>query len=174
MSTTNSKQYSHAIYEIAKEENTLNKYFDLSLAILDVSKDMKLFEYLSSNIDIKSKFELIELITEDETHYKNWLKILIKSGRSKSIKNSIDEFIKLYNKEKNIISGVAWTTEQIDRKVLKEIESKISKKLDKNVFIENKIDKEIIGGIKLVVEDNIWDNTIKTKLKEMLNIKEVK
>jgi F0F1-type ATP synthase delta subunit len=35
------------------------------------------------------------------------------------------------------------------------------------VNLKNIIDKEIIGGIKVVVEDDVWDYTIENQIKEL-------
>jgi len=43
----------------------------------------------------------------------------------------------------------------------------MSKKLDTNVYLKNIIDKEIIGGIKVVVEDDVWDYTIASQIRDL-------
>ncbi len=165
------RQYAQAIYELAKENNLVNDYLDISLAIVDVFNfEPKLKKYLSSqSVNHIEKKELIsEILNDSDEFYKNWLFILIDNGKSKHIREYIEEYIKLYNKDNNVTKGIAWTVTPIEQKTLEKIQEKVSKKLDKKVMIENKIDKEIIGGIKLQVEDDIWDNSIKNKLIQLL------
>lgn len=165
------KQYAQAIYDIAKENNKVNDYLEVSLAILDVIKnEPNLIPYLSSyDVKHKDKTELVNDLTNEYEFYKNWLLIIIESGRARYIKEYINEYINIYNKENGIVRGYVWTTELVDNTLIKRLEEKISKKLDKQVMLENKINNELIGGIKLEVGDNIWDNTIKNKLVQLLN-----
>ncbi len=166
------KEYAKAIYEIAREENKIQDFLDLSLAITDAfTNEPKVQEYLSSPTisHIEKKEFINEIIDSNFNLYINWLSIIIDDKKSKYIKDYIDEFIKIYNNENNIVKGYVWTTELIDKELIKRIEEKISKKLNKKVMFENQIDKNLIGGIKLQVEDDIWDNSIKNKLIQVLN-----
>ena len=164
------KQYSQAIYELASENKLMNKYIDLSLALINVSgSNEKVFVYLSSpDVNHDQKKELIEQIVGEYKYYKNWLNILVDAGKSRHILNCIEEFIHIYNKENNIVEGYAWTTEPLKQEVINTIEKKVTKKINKKVMIKNKIDKQLIGGIKLEIGDDVWDNTIKNKLVQLI------
>lgn len=170
MINVNARQYSEAIYEIAKEENLVEDYIQLSLAIINVSnEDEKIFNYLSSNeITSNEKKDLIKELTCDYELYNNWLNILIDSGKSKFIKEYIKELINIYNKEQGIVKGCAYTTSFIDNDLLKQLEKSSSEKIGKKVMLVNKLDKELIGGIRLEINDDVWDNSIKNKLKQLL------
>lgn len=170
----NLKQYTNAIFEIASENNLLDDYLELSVAILNIFNENKDFESFLANysVDVEQKKKLIELITLENKFYKNWLYILIESGKQKFIKEYINEFINMYNEKNNIIKGFAWTTELIDQSIIKKLEDTISKKLNKKIMIENRINRELIGGIKLEVGDDVWDNSIKNKLMQLLTTKE--
>ena len=75
--------------------------------------------------------------------------------------------MKRINKEKGILNGVIYTTELLESNQTKQIEEAMSKKLDIKVQLTNLQDKEIIGGIKVVVEDDVWDYTIASQIKEL-------
>lgn len=166
----NKRQYAQAIYDLAKENNKVKDYLDLSLAILDVDlNNPKLFEYLSHwEIEKNEKKNLINELFFGFEYYGNWLSIIIDSGKARYIKDFINEFIKIYNEDNDIVKGFAWTTKPIDKKIIEKFEKKISLILKKNIMLENRINKEIIGGIKIEIGDNVWDNTIKNKLTQLL------
>ena len=170
MNNIKARQYTQAIYDIADENNQIKDYLNLSLAIIDVGlHNDKLFSYLGHpEVDPNDKKEIISDLTSEYEYYKNWLYVIIDSGKSKYIKEYINDFIKIYNEQNNIIKGYVWTTEPIDKELSLQLEKLVSKKIDKKVMLENRINKEIIGGIKLEVGDNVWDNSIKNKLMQLL------
>ena len=54
------------------------------------------------------------------------------------------------------------------------MESKISKMLNANVTLQNKIDESLLGGFKIQVEDYILDDSMQNrlnKLKETITLK---
>ncbi len=164
------RQYAQAIYDIAKENNQLSDYLDLALALIDTANHNKeFFEFLGSgNVSINEKSVLIKDITDGSEYFTNWLLILLESGKGRYLREYINEYINIYNEEHGISKGYVWTTEPVDQEIINRFEELISKKLDKEVKLQNKINKEIIGGVKLEVGDNVWDNTIKNKLIQLI------
>ncbi len=164
------RQYAQAIYEVAKESNQVNDYLDLAIALIDAGNhNPELFDYLASgSVALNEKSVLIKDITQGNEFFSNWLLILLESGKGRYLREYINEYINMYNEEHGISNGYVWTTEPIDQSVISKFEELLSKKLDKEIKLQNKINKEIIGGVKLEVGDNVWDNTIKNKLLQLL------
>ncbi|BDU67390.1 MAG: ATP synthase subunit delta [Candidatus Tyloplasma litorale] len=167
---TKIKPFAKALYEIAKEQFNQKDYLDLSLAIIDLLKnDNKILNYLGSyEVKFEDKKELIKELTHGFKYYFNWLCILVEQGNGRHIHEFINGYINIYNEKNGIVKGYAWTTEWLDIKVIEKLGKNISKKINKKVMFENRINKDLIGGIRLEVEDNVWDNTVKGKLMEIL------
>lgn len=170
MKVTGIRQHAEAIYDLAVEENKLSDYLELSIAIINVfNEESNLNKYLSSSsVTIEEKQALISDIADGNEFYKNWLLILVEQGKAKHIRSYVEGFIKYYNKQNGITEGIIWSTEVLSQEEIHKLEEASSSKVDKKVSLLNKIDKELIGGIKLEIEDNVWDNTIKNKLVNLL------
>ena len=55
------------------------------------------------------------------------------------------------------------------------LQNKLSEKLGKNVFLENVVDKDIIGGVLVKVQDKIIDASIKGQLDRIQkNLKDIR
>ena len=52
---------------------------------------------------------------------------------------------------------------------LKKIEEKISQELNKKITLKNLIDKELIGGFKVVVGSIVIEDSVKSELKAIKN-----
>ena len=50
---------------------------------------------------------------------------------------------------------------------IKELEEKLSEKYNKNVTLENKVDKSILGGVLVRLGNEEIDGTVKTRLDKM-------
>jgi F-type H+-transporting ATPase subunit delta len=100
------------------------------------------------------KHNLVNEITEDDL-FRKFIYVVIDEKRSKQLGFILEKFVKRINKEKGILNGIIYTTEKLDSDQVKQIEQGLSKKLDSKVNLKNIIDKEIIGGIKVVVEDDV-------------------
>lgn len=56
---------------------------------------------------------------------------------------------------------------QLDAAGLEEVRALVSKALDKNAVVRQKVDPEIIGGLVLKVGDKLIDGSVKTQLTQM-------
>ena len=95
--------------------------------------------------------------------------LIIYNRREKYLLPILYEFISLSNEEDNISEGYVYVVEKLSKKQLEDIQRAISKKLNKEVFLYQKIDESLIGGIKVVISDYVFDASIKHKLDSLKN-----
>lgn len=99
---------------------------------------------------------------------KNFVEIMAKSHKLKQANNIIAEYVKYAKAKEGIMDIEITTAQKADKKVIDEIKAIFGKKTES---IE-KIDKTILGGVKIRTEELIFDATIKTqigKLKQLFN-----
>ena len=83
-------------------------------------------------------------------------------GKEKEI---VMEFEKIWNKEKNIIIATINSREELSTKQTSELTKKLKEKYNANeVEIQNVVEKEILGGIKITVGDEVMDYSLGTQL----------
>ena len=68
-----------------------------------------------------------------------------------------------------IIEGTVISAVPMEEKQIKELEEKLSKKYNKNVTLENKVDKSVLGGVLVRLGNTEIDGTIKTRLNGLKN-----
>ena len=93
---------------------------------------------------------------------------MAKSHKLKQANNIIAEYVKYAKAKEGIMDIEITTAQKADKKVIDEIKAIFGKKTES---IE-KIDKTILGGVKIRTEELIFDATIKTqigKLKQLFN-----
>lgn len=162
--------YSEALFELSLDENKVEKVTSDFLKLRDLfdenPKFLQLFD--SPFISIEAKYQIIE---EDFKDYNriliNFLKIITHDGCIKYIHILYREYKHLYNHKFNILEGIIYTPYKLDKKEIDKICSVFEKKLNSKIALKVIIDEKIIAGIKVLINDTIYDYTLNTKLDEI-------
>lgn len=164
-------RYAEALFQIGEEEKLTDMlYQELSEIVNLIKVNQDLFSILKSPvISKKEKISLIDNIFEDKINIniKNFLKILIEQDRISFISDISDSYKELLNEKNNILEGFVISAIPMKKEEIKELEEKLSEKYNKNVTLENKVDKSILGGILVRLGNEEIDGTVKTRLDKM-------
>lgn len=88
-------------------------------------------------------------------------------GKKEEILHALENIV---NKKEGIIKAKVITKSKVDKNVEREIEEFIKDKYKaKEVHLELKVENEVLGGIRIEVEDNIIDMTLSNKLHQLQN-----
>ena len=164
-------RYAIAILSIAREENKILEYIKECENLKDIfAFNPELEKILKSYALSKDeKKETLKLCFENkiDIYLLNALNVIIDNSRGNLILAILNEFIRIAYKELKIRKGVIYTTIPLTKDKLKQVEDRVSKLLSDKVYLENVIDKNIIGGFKIQIDDYLIDETIKTKLNDL-------
>lgn len=162
--------YVQSIYEIGEEEKELNFYYEYSKLILEFYEKDSNFDlfFRSKNVEDKEKQKLLlQILPQNKIYFINFLLVIFKEMTEPQIKMTLQKFINKYNENHNIKNGIIWTIEPLDETVKDDLKKMYEEKINQKVFFDNKIDKELIGGMKITIDDRIWDYSIKNKLNRL-------
>ncbi len=95
------------------------------------------------------------------------LQIVIANHRTNEINNILLAFNTLCNEYKGVEEGYLYSSIRLDESTIKQIEAKISKVEHHQVELHNVIDPTLIGGVKVVIHDRVYDGSLKYHLEEM-------
>lgn len=161
-------RYAEALFQLSEEENITEEIHSQLQEVVGLVKSNKDLEnVLKSPLVSKSeKVDLIEKIFSNQVnkHLKNFLKILIEKGRITSLKSIELTFKQLLNDKNNVIEGTVISAIPMEQRKIKELEDKLSKKYNKNVTLENKVDESILGGVLVRLGNTQIDGSVKTQL----------
>ena len=169
--------YANALLSIAKEEKRVVEY---KLALVEVgdyfNAHSETKRYLESYfVDFKDKCEVIDVLTKGFKleNLTNFLKVLVKNHRFNIINRIVKEYVEISNDELGVLEGIVYSTIELTRGEISRLEESVSKKLSQRVELTNHIDMSLIGGIKIVIHDHVFDGSLKGKLESLkLNLKE--
>ena len=99
----------------------------------------------------------------------HFLCLLVDKKRERNIEAVCEEFNSLCNEYFNVLEGIVYSTKPLTKDQMTNIEKSIELKLNKKVELTNKLDSSLIGGLKVVVGDTVFDNSIQHKMEALKN-----
>ena len=166
ISPSRNKYYAIALFNIAFKDKitSIEKYKEEIINLNDIfEKNIKLINILNDKtINLNHRYKLIDDIFFNFYNITIiiYLKILIKNNCLKNYNYIFNYFINLCNNKKCLI-GTIYSTIYLQKDEINKLEL-IFKKINKieNVKLINKIDNSLIGGIKIIINDKVYDYSI--------------
>ena len=173
-STETSERYSRALFEVSKEANDLDK----------VEGDIKNFQLLinsSSEINsfiknpsqnINQQNQVINLLSdklEFSRNLKNFFLLLIEKRRIFFIKKIAESFLRLCSKKRGEIKASLISSKELTQSEIDQLNKELSEAIGLTLKLDYKIDKDLIGGLKLQLGSFMIDTSIKNKLNKFKN-----
>lgn len=163
-------KYANALYELALENNSLDLYQEQTRFVLNsLQENEEFFDVLNSKfLSIKEIHEIIEkTFVGVEQDIISLLKIIVENHRVNLLSDVLMSFNSLCNSYKGITEGMLFSAFPLDKKTIADIEAAIGKKENRRISLIFKIDPSLIGGVKVVINNHIYDGSVKNKLAEM-------
>ena len=166
-----SSRYAIALLSLAREENKIQEYINQLEQIINILNENKEFITLlkSYGVSKDEKKDALNVIFKDkiDEYILNMFYVLIDNKRGSYILDVCQEFVRIALNELNIKHGVVYSTIKLNEKQIKALELKMSKILNANVTLTNQIDKQLLGGFKIQVEDYIIEDSSKLRLEKL-------
>ena len=163
-----SERYAESLFSLAIEENQLDQYLsDIKLVDDVLSSDPQFVQFFSHVlIEDDVKYQLIDKSFKGNvnTYVLNFLKLLVQKRRIKYIDEIVKSFIVLTNKHLGIEEGIIYSPYALDDKEVKDIEKAISSKENKKVTLKVINDPTLVGGVKVQINNRVYDGSIKNKV----------
>lgn len=164
-------RYASSIFEVGLELEKIEDFHKELDFIYSVFKsEEKLFQIFThpriSKDEKKSLIKEIFLNSISEEVF-NLLFIIIDKRREKNLFDIIVEYNNIYDEYNGILDVVVITAVTMKESSTNKLQSILENKLSKKVRISNEVDKSIIGGVLLKIDDKIVDDTLINRLRSM-------
>ena len=165
--------YSLALFSLAKEEKKLKLYKTQSTQVVEALTEVEEYESLlsSNSLSVEQKTKMIKQAFSKKINKNllNFLLILIERNKFRVAKPALLKLVKFINEEQNINEGVVYSAIKLTSKQLKDIEVKTEKTLKLKLSLINKLDAELLSGFRIVVGDEVIEDTISSRLEDIKN-----
>lgn len=166
-----SMRYARAFFTLGKEKNLLsvikNDMELLSAAIIQSNEFNLMLK--SPVIKTSEKIRLLRHLFEEAVNpfTINLLELVLHHKRELFLSSICRNVLAFIRQEKNIKSAVLTTAVEIDSQTLKLAEKCLEKELGTTVELRGKVNRQLIGGLILSIDDKQYDASIATQLKKI-------
>ena len=164
-----SVRYAKALFEIAVEQNKLEKIKQDVELLYEVCLLPDFDEFLNSPIiTVSNKQAIFSGIFKGkiEQQVLDTLLIMCKNRRESYLKLKTMDFLNLFRKYLGITKAELITATTVSKEVLTNIETMLKQMLLTKIEFNQNINPDIIGGFILRIDDQQIDASVKTQLKE--------
>ena len=162
------KEYAQALYKLARDEGLEEKILaELDLLERAVEENPGFLRLLGSpGLPKEQRCAILDDSFKGKLHLYvlNCWKIMIRKGLAKHFPVCCKTYRQLYQSEHGIISVQATTAIPLTDSQIRKISGKLEKQTGKTVLLQNKVDPDCLGGVRLDYDGMRLDDTVKHRL----------
>ena len=167
------KKYARALYNVAVQQEDVKKVSERINYIVNVMKTVPEFSQLlqTHQISDDDKITILKNILHENISSLEveLVSDILKNNNILILTDIAKYFDYLVETDSNLINMTITSVTELSTDEVEHIKSNIESKLSKKVDVATKIDKNLIGGIKLRVGNIVVDNSISRRLDMLKN-----
>ena len=139
----------------------MNKRVEIADEILSGSKNFYIKKFVRKDIADK-------LTAEDKNFYlKEFVKYMIRKNRIDLFKEVIEIFEEIVDEKENKLKAFVTSAVELDAVLKSKLKTNLEKKFNKDIEIKFSIDKKLMAGIVIKIDDIVYDGSINTYLNNL-------
>lgn len=165
------KRYALALFQLSKEKNLLAQVEEELRVVKEVlinSDDLNAV-LESPKVSVAKKKEIIkDSFSKVNPFVMNTLMILIDRHRQDQMVEVADQFLELSNEEQGIAEAKVYSIRPLTEDESEALSTSFAAKVGKkSLRIENIVDPELLGGLKIRIGNRIFDGSLRGKLNRL-------
>lgn len=168
------KQYASAIYQVSAAEGTgeaILKQLEDVAGLIKESEQVLLFwkhPQIKPAAKLKAVEELLQIEFLPET--KRFLELLLSKGRNDILEEILTNFKQLQRVDQGVLVVKVSTSKALNRDEEEKLVSRLKKEHQKEILLQKQVLPDLLGGIRIQVEDTVYDSTIRRRLDKMREV----
>lgn len=167
-STVVAKRYAKALYSAAVEKgNTLEVEEQLKtvVEVLHYDEEVKRF-ILTPRISQSDKLKVLRTVLQDKLSdvVFNIVEMLVERGRTDIFADLLEAYVKIEGDALGIGDATVYSTYVLSPEEQDNVAKEFSELTKRKIRVTNLIDKSLLGGLKVVIGDTLYDGSLSGKL----------
>ncbi len=165
---TIARPYAEALFQACKADLAGTQAWLNSFAV--VAADAALLEF--SGNPKTTNAQIIELVVsvakvQPNSAASNFLAVIVENGRLNALPEIAAQFQTLKNSAQGVNDAVIYSAFPIDGAALADLVALLEKRFARKLNSTVQIDKSLIGGVRVVVGDEVLDTSVRARLDQM-------
>lgn len=163
-------RYGLALYSLALDNKKIIEWQEEVKTLSNIFKENADFIMIlgSSFLPLNERQEILQKTLKGvDKEIVALIMVVMENNRISMILDIFESFNSYCNEYRGVSEGLIYSTLKLEQKVINQIEDKISKMEHNKVELKNVIDPSLIGGVKIVIHDRIYDGSIKHQIEMM-------
>jgi len=165
--STVARPYAEAAFRLADEANALAKWSEMLGALAQVGQDQRVQRAVAdpdlSDRQVAGVFISI-LSGKLNGEAENLLRVLAENKRIELLPEIRTQFEALKNEREGVVEAEVHTAFELNEAQLADLVQRLEKKTGRKVRAQVRIDKHLIGGVKVVLGDKVIDGSARAQL----------
>jgi len=167
------KKYGGALFQLVKDKNIIDTAWEQFDDLAEyLKKEDAFFDFMAApQIPDRDKEQLVKQVFESrfDKPLFNFLMVLTEKRRINYLLEIIEEFDRLVRAEKGIEKATCITAVPLSEGERSSLIDRLAAKTDLKIELEEKIDQSIIGGMIIILHNQIIDGSIRHGLQILRN-----
>ncbi|MCM1136802.1 MAG: ATP synthase F1 subunit delta [Clostridium sp.] len=165
------KRYAKALLELAQakqQEAAFGRALQDFVELLQQNKELKQL-ICGKNMSVSVKKQLIEkLVGEDiPLEVKHFIFVILDKGREASLPEFATAYQEIYDEVVGVRQVLVHTAVPLAEKEQIALQAALAAKLNSEVRLKTAVDKELIGGLKVQIDDTVYDASLCQQLRSL-------
>jgi F-type H+-transporting ATPase subunit delta len=167
--------YARSLFDIGVEEQAVGEIYD-DLHAVDTALG-------GLDAELQAFFNMPQLRREDKRRILNMafegkvgrpvlglLHVLVQKRREPLFDNIVEEFDRYRDRHEGVVQASVTTARKLDADLAEALRTALEQRTKKKVVLNERIDPEVLGGIRVNLGDSVLDGTIRRGLQDMRRI----
>jgi F-type H+-transporting ATPase subunit delta len=164
------KRYARAVFELAKEEGQVEEWARRLATARDVLGQPDARRVLANpSIAAARREEAATAILQATTDAQgvNLGRLVVGAGRVDDLDAIIVEYERLVDEDAGRVRALATTAIPLTRADADKLEANLSRRLDRQVRLDTRVEPAILGGLVLRIGDQVIDASVASRLQQL-------
>ncbi len=165
---TIARPYAEALYKASGSDlNAAAAWLDELAAI---AANPQLLQFADSpKVTSSQTFDVISGVAKSSLseQAKNFLRTVIENGRLSALPEIAHQFRALKNAQAGSSDAVVYSAFALDDGALADLSATLEKRFGRKLNLSVQLEPELIGGVRVVVGDEVLDTSVKARLEQM-------
>ncbi|MFB1051536.1 F0F1 ATP synthase subunit delta [Paraliobacillus sp. JSM ZJ581] len=166
-----SKRYAEALFQLAKEKHIIESLESEWMIVKEVFQQNQNFIRFLENpgFNKNNKKQIIDDVFHDfSVEVKSTLKLIVDHQSEELVIDIVDQFVNLAEESRGTKRAIVYSVRELSEAEKQQLADVFQAKLHiAKLKIDNVIDPNVLGGVKLRIGNTVYDGSVKGKLERM-------